>query len=120
MGTIPVPPEMPALAGIFVGGCVARGEGSSFRAKAHAHTGKKDPWRGWVCVRSAKRLFTASGRPSRLLWHEYAHITTGHGHDDVWRREMRRLGQPIPQQYRKRPRKITAQGRPPPKGAKRG
>ena len=106
---IEIPEEFkkyPQLKGIFVGGCVDRGEGSSFRAKAHAHTDKNYPNQGWICVRSAKRLYMHDGRPSQLLWHELAHITTGHGHDDTWRKEMRRMGQPITAQYRKQKRGI--------------
>ena len=37
---------------VFVGGCVARGEGSSFRHKAHVHIAGQ--FFGWICVRSAK------------------------------------------------------------------
>lgn len=103
-------PYWPELKGVFVGGCVARGPGSSFRAKAHAHNRKDDPHFGWICVRSIKRVGDIEGnvitKPSRLLWHEYAHILTpGHYHDDVWRRKMRELGQPIPKQYEKKPRR---------------
>ena len=101
---------------IFVGGCVERGEGSSFRAKAHAHNLKSDPHFGWVCFRSMKRVgevvmldhaafaFEVM-KPSRTLLHEVAHVLTpGHWHDDTWRRKMREMGQPIPRQYAKRPR----------------
>ncbi len=75
---------------MFVGGCVERGDGSSFRAKAHAHTHSDDAYNGWICVRSAKRL--GNGKPSMLMLHELAHILTGHGHDDTWRKKLRELG----------------------------
>ena len=101
---------------IFVGGCVERGEGSSFRAKAHAHNERKDEYFGWICFRSAKRLGVVAAasdpmfdieiiKPSRLLVHEWVHILTpNHYHDDTWRAKMRELGQPIPKQYDKKTR----------------
>lgn len=97
-----VPEEFPEVVGLFVGGCVDRGIGSRFRARAHAHT--SGPNRGWICVLSHRRIRTAGGKLTRLMWHEYAHIVTGHGHDDVWRRKMAELGQPIPARYQKRNR----------------
>lgn len=108
----------PEVAGIFVGGCVERGEGSSFRARAHAHIGANFPCSRWICVRSWRRvgeylefITDVDGwdgevtKPSRLLWHEYAHILSDSGHDDKWRAVMRSLGQPIPARYKKRKRK---------------
>lgn len=104
--------------GIFLGGCVERGIGSSFRHQAHAHNSPRDKYFGWICVRSIKRLGeyrlvpqsdgtteVQINKTSRLLWHEYAHIQTpGHGHDDTWRRKMKELGQPIPRHLQKRKR----------------
>ena len=80
--------------GIFVGGCIERKEGSSFRRKAHAHCWKDkkytDPYFGYICVRSAKRLYNSKGEASLLLWHELAHIATRNGHTKkfyLWLRE---------------------------------
>jgi hypothetical protein len=96
MAKVTVPDQFKACVGIFVGGCVLRGEGSSFRAKAHAHTSKAP--RGakyWICVRSKDRLWNEDGSPSALLWHEYAHIVADDGHTAKWRAVMARFGQPI-------------------------
>ena len=108
--------------GVFVGGCVERGDGSSFRAKAHAHNtlyikvgssivkdehGNPKAWKhfGWICVRSAKRLYTRPGQPSNLMWHELCHILTpGHSHDDVWRAKAREYGVYIGKRYAKQRR----------------
>lgn len=79
--------DHPQVKGVFVEGCVERGDGSSFRRKAHAHTSKTDKHSGWICIRSRKRLIQKS-----LLIHELAHILTGHGHDDIFRRKVRELG----------------------------
>lgn len=103
-GRNPSPVEMPKCAGVFIGGCVDRGIGSRFRAQAHAHTGHDgDLNPGWICVLAAWRVHMLDGeRLSQLMWHEYAHILTGHGHDDVWRVAMKELHQPIPEKYRKK------------------
>jgi hypothetical protein len=81
MPAIPVPAELAkyGVRGIFVGGCVDRGDGSSFRRRAHAHCqkvgGQYGEWHGWICFRSPKRLWVSgTNRPSQLLWHEVAHI----------------------------------------------
>lgn len=74
-----------ALRGVFVGGCVARGDGSSFRAKAHAHT--TGQYQGWICIRRPDRL-----EDRMLMLHELAHIITGEGHTDRWRACLERIG----------------------------
>lgn len=71
--------------GVFVGGCVIRGEGSRFRAKAHSHT--VGDYAGWICYLSSKWLHVRE-----LALHELAHIATGHGHTDTWRAALIKLG----------------------------
>lgn len=66
------------VAGVYAGGCVERGEGSSFRALAHTHTAEGDPFLGWICIRAPRRLLTPSGAPSRILRHEVAHVLAPH------------------------------------------
>jgi hypothetical protein len=75
----------PKVKGLFIGGCVARGVGSSFRAKAHAHyTGR---YFGWICVRRADRV-----DDRELMLHELAHILTEQGHTPAWRTRVLELG----------------------------
>lgn len=77
---------------VFIGGCIDRGRGSSFRRKAHAHiSGCTNA--GFICVRSIKRVFMRDGiRPSHLMIHELAHIVSNQGHTDKWRKTVHKLG----------------------------
>lgn len=77
--------QFPEVKGIFANGCVQRGEGSRFRAKAHAHT--KGEYKGWICFLSEKRLSSRE-----LLLHEIAHIITNQGHTDKWRSKLLEIG----------------------------
>lgn len=74
------------LKGVYVGGCVSRGKGSSFRATAHAHA-HTPTHRGWICFRSDKGLLD---RETGL--HELAHIITGEGHTKNFRETLEELG----------------------------
>lgn len=80
----------PQVKGVFVDGCVDRGDGSRFRHRAHSHTEGRN--KGWVCVLSSKRLYNAKGEASALMLHELAHILSGVGHTDKWRKQLRELG----------------------------
>ncbi len=103
MMKLEAPKDMPEVSGIFVGGCVERGEGSSFRAKAHAHI--KGDYAGWICYRSIKRLkdlditYNAGGdfegqinNSNELLIHEYCHIKGRCGHTAKFRKLMQEYG----------------------------
>jgi len=72
----------PAGVTVFVGGCKRRGEGSRFRAKAHSHNDEPV-----VCYLSTKWLDSRE-----LALHELAHIKSGAGHTDKWRKTLIELG----------------------------
>lgn len=81
------------IKGIFVGGCVTRGDGSRFRAKAHTHYPKSHNG-GWICFLSAKRL-----NDPMLVLHEIAHLIEPNGHHDKWRETLIQIGgtlDPVP------------------------
>lgn len=119
--SVAVPHSMPQIKGIFLGGCVAKGVGSSFRAQAHAHNHKDDPHCGWVCFRSIKRLgkyemveqddgtaLITISKPGSTLIHEWAHILVpNQGHTDRWRAKMRELGQKIKPHHQKKAKLVT-------------
>jgi len=75
----------PKMRGLFTGGCVERGVGSSFRAKAHAHMSGHHF--GWICVRKPGRI-----EDRELMLHELAHILTEQGHTPAWRERLQELG----------------------------
>ena len=86
-------PEFPK-AKVFIGGCVKRGEGSSFRASAHAHIADKDEHKGTICVRSKNpdALRLTDGTPTNLMKHEYAHILVSEGHTKKYWTMLSQLG----------------------------
>lgn len=88
----PIELRHPEVRGVFVGGCVDRGVGSKFRAKAHAHTGGKNL--GWICFRSARWLHVRE-----LLLHELAHIVVREGHTRRWRAFLLQIGGTLDEVY---------------------
>lgn len=104
----------PVVRGIAVGYCVAEPDHKwtghhdarelGAGATEHAHSHYSDPeHEGWICVKTIADL-GRDGRVSGTLMHELAHLTSGHGHDDAWRRSMARLGQFVGPAWQKRPR----------------
>lgn len=67
---------------VFVGGCRRRGEGSRFRAKAHAHRNERV-----ICYLSTKWLDNKF-----IAIHELAHVIAPGGHIDKWREKVLELG----------------------------
>lgn len=83
---------------IIVGGCgeaLGTDRIGAMRRSAHAHTARTDQQRGWICLKGTneRRLLTPSGRPTVLLWHEFAHVWTASGHTDRWRALLIGVGQ---------------------------
>ena len=74
-------------------------DGSEFAAEVcvHAHTSTSGCV-GYICAKSRKDL-------AEHILHELAHLASDSGHDDRWRRSVRKLGGRVPAAYRKRPRK---------------
>ncbi len=88
--------------GIHIGSTCVDGSpwGEGEMAHAHASRGRQDSakWTtGYICARSKKDLATH-------LIHEIAHLAADSGHDDRWRKSVRKLGGRVPAAYRKRPR----------------
>lgn len=88
----PILSYYPEVKGVYALGCVERGDGSRFRAKAHSHT--HGQYAGWICYLSMKWLDC-----KELALHELAHILTGQGHTDKWRNKLLEIGgtlDPVP------------------------
>ncbi len=111
-GEQPVPVDMPGVKGIFLGGCVREGVGSSLDSRgsypiAHTHIGNIAEKR-WICYRNP--VIYRDPAYEYVRWHEYAHVLANQGHTDKWRRIMQSLGQPIPPMYARRSRKKPING----------
>lgn len=77
--------DHPALRGVFIGGCIERGDGAKYHAKAHTHTSGGNV--GWICYQSNKWTWC-----KELALHELAHVITLQGHTDKWRKVLLELG----------------------------
>ena len=95
-----------SVKGVFLGGCIIRGDGSGFKFRAMAHAHRRGDYPGWICVRSKKRLFMSDGiRPSNVMLHELAHILSDCGHTDKFRRMLKKLGGRVIYNAKKRRRR---------------
>lgn len=103
--------KFPEVKGVFIGGCVERGDGSRFRALAHAHVTKDDVNYHWICVLSKKRPLIEKGKLSQTMLHEIAHILTDSGHTDKWRKQAVAIGYELPLHYEKRVKTVADVGR---------
>jgi len=78
--------------------------GESFSDEAaHAHVTGSQPRRfvGFICAKTLTDL-------RDLLVHEIAHLAADTGHDDRWRRSVRRLGGRVPAAYKRKPKRRSA------------
>ena len=82
--------DFPQLKGISYDGCVANWREPGY-VLAHTHP-VDDEFHGWLCFRNKMLL-----KDHQLIKHELAHLLTGHGHDDVWRKKLIQLGGHIEQ-----------------------
>lgn len=99
----------PEMVTVSLGGCVDAWGTSrigAMRRRAHAHTHGR--YFGTICFKSSKpaKLVTATGQPTRLLAHEWAHLAVKAGHTAAWRELMRKLGHPaVARRYEQRRRR---------------
>ena len=81
--------------GVMVGSCIDErvAWGIWVDAGAHAHNEKGSDWEGWICVMRPEDVLTPTGKPSKMLLHEYAHLLVpNEGHSRKWKREVTKLG----------------------------
>ena len=103
--------KYPEVKGVYVGGCISRGDTKGFYyALAHAHT-YANSHQGWICVRSKRRALESNGKPSQIMLHELAHILTLKGHTDKWRIKAHELGYRLPRRYWKKKRVLVREKR---------
>ncbi len=111
-----------AVKGLCVGQCIdgdpwedTRTEVACLREVAHAHVRQRGPAKhpGWICIRQPRNILRPHSRHvSADVMHELAHLlanTKGH-HNEVWRKVMAELGQPVPAAYKRRSRSVIQGG----------
>ena len=81
--------------GVCIGCCV---DGSKIPADIAAHAHTAGAYVGFICAPTRKDLV-------EHLIHEMAHLASDSGHDDSWRKSVRKLGGRVPAAYRKKPRR---------------